>query len=481
MPGDATAQGAGSGSPPRCLVFDIGAGSARAVLAELTGEAISMTELHRFAEFETRGPDGKEWDIGRLLSGVETGLARAAEAGGVRSIGVDSFGVDFGLLDESGALLPPVRTYRHPRSQRGFERCPVPKERIGDIAGAQVIALNTIFQLCDQAAEEPGTLARARTALMLAPLVSHHLSGVGANELTLARTSGLHDLIRGGWSAELLRGIGVRPDLMAPIVEPGTVLGPLRPGLRLPGLEAAQVVAVASHDTASALLALAPDADAAFLSAGSWNLLGYQTETVALPEGALAAGYGSESGAFGRRMVIRSLPGLFLMRRLRSAWEARTGEVADFADLAARASAVDASVPAIDVADPAFFDPDDMIAAMEGHRPALADPPGADRLAALAAAIYRGIAADIGRNLAILEDLRGARFDALRLGGGGALDATFCGLLARTLGRPVIAGPVEASAAGNAIVQFLALGAIGSLAEGQARIAAAGGIRRFDP
>lgn len=472
---------AGHGGPHRCLVFDLGAGSGRAILAELTGGGLSLTELHRFDGLERRGPEGPEWDMTRILAEVETGLARAAAAGGVGSVAVDSWGVDYGLIDAEGRLLPPVRTYRHPRSQRGFDRCPVPKPRIAAIAGAQVIAINTIFQLADQVVTEPETLGRAAAALMIAPLVSHHLSGVGANETTLARTSGLHDLAAGDWSAELAGGIGLAPGLLAPLVAPATLLGPLRPGLAAAsGLGPVPVVAVASHDTASAVLALAPGPDEAFLIAGSWNLLGYETPEAVLAPEASAAGYGSEGGAFGRRTVIRSLSGLHLMRRLRTAWAARTGEDVDFARLDARAAEAGPEGPAIDVADPAFFDPPDMIAAMEAHAPALATLPG-DRLGALAAAIYRGLATDIAAHVATIERLRGRPVSALRLGGGGARDATLCAGLARALGRPVIAGPVEASAAGNAVVQFLAQGALASLAEGQARIAAAGELRRFDP
>lgn len=466
---------------PRCLVLDLGAGSGRAILAELRPDRLALTELHRFDDIETRGAEGLEWDMARMFAGVETGLARAAAAGGVESIAVDSWGVDYGLVDAGGAPILPVCSYRHPRSQRGFDRCPVPKARIADIAGAQVIAINTIFQLCDQAATEPQALDRAATALMIAPLVSHHLTGVAANETTLARTSGLHDLVADGWSAELAAGIGLPPGLLAPLVPTGSLLGPLRPDLAAAsGLGPVPVVAVAAHDTASAVLALAPEPDEAFLISGSWNLLGYETAEAALPAGALEAGYGSEGGAFGRRMIIRSLSGLHLMRRLRTAWESRTGARLDFADLSARAAAAPAEVPGIDVADPAFFDPPDLITAMETHAPALAGLAG-DRPGALAASVYRGLAADIARNVAAMERFRGRPFAALRLGGGGARDATFCAGLAQALGRPVRAGPVEASAAGNAVVQFLALGALRSLAEGQARVAAAGEIQRFDP
>jgi len=341
---------AAAARPPRCLVFDLGAGSGRAMLAELAGGAISLTELHRFDGLETRGADGPVWDIARMFRGVDEGLARAAAAGGVDSVGVDSWGVDFGLIDAGGNLTGPVRTYRHPRSQRGFDRCAARIGRIVAIAGAQALPINTIFQLADQAATEPETLAAAATVLMIAPLVSHHLSGVGANETTLARTSGLHDLALGDWSAALARDIGVEPALLAPLVAAGTILGPLRPELAAAsGLGPVPVMAVASHDSASAALARAPGPYEAFLSAGTWNILGYVTEDPHLPPGAIEAGYGSEGGAFGTRLVLRSLPGLYLLRRLRDAWTRRTGETVGFAEIAERAAA-DRGHAAIDVA-----------------------------------------------------------------------------------------------------------------------------------
>lgn len=464
-------------APRRCLVFDLGGGSGRAILADLDGAGLRLTELHRFTGYETRLADGPAWDLGVLFEGIEAGLLAAARAGGVEAIGVDSWGVDFALLSEDDAPVDPPRTHRHARGERGMAALAAHHDAIAQRTGAQILPFVTLFHLRDWTANHPAEAAGARHFLMIADLVAHHLSGRAACEATLARTSGLVDLATGIWAPELLALAGLEAKPFGAIVPAGTVLGALRDDLARPGLGPVPVVAVAAHDTASAALALACEDDEAFLIAGSWNLLGVEVADGALPAGAREAGFGLEGGVEGQAILVRSLQGLHLLRRLRTAWQRRTGEDIPFEAWGRLALAEPSPRVLPDLSDPAFMDPADLLETLGTACPALPQgEPGP-----IARALYEGLARDIAAGLAAIERVRDRPVRRLRLGGGGARDAAFCTLLAQAIGRQVTAGPVEASATGNALVQFAALGAFPSIAAGRRIVRAGTPLRRFDP
>lgn len=462
----------------RCLVFDLGGGSGRAILAEWDGAGLRLVELHRFAGYETRLPDGPAWDLETLFAGIEAGLRAAARAGGVEAIGVDSWGVDFALLGADGQPVDQPRTHRHERGLCGLEALRPHHAAIARATGAQVLPFVTLFHLRDWSANHPGKAADARHFLMIADLVAHRLSGAIACEATLARTAGLVGLAGGTWDPELLALAGMGEGAFGPIVPAGTVLGPLRPDLaERTGLGPVPVVAVAAHDTASAALALAPDDDEAFLIAGSWNLLGLEVPDGAIDGEAIEAGFGLEGGVEGRAILVRSCQGLHLLRRLRDAWAHRTGEAIDFETWGRLALAAPAADAVPDLAVPAFMDPVDLLRTLRDACPTLPqDQPGP-----LARALYEGLARDVAAGLQAIERLRGRQIRQLRLGGGGARDPALCTLIARSIARPVVAGPVEASATGNALAQLAALGVFPSIAAGRARLRAGTKLRRFDP
>ncbi len=449
---------AASPPPVRALVFDLGAGSGRAIVATLARGRLTLEPVHRFTGYETRFDDGPGWAIETIRAGLRDGLVRAAAAGPIDSVAVDGWGVDFALLDETGALVDEPRSYRHPRGARGMAALSERLEAIGTRTGVQVLPIATVFHLSDFARQHPEALARTRHVVMIADLLAHDLSGAIACERTLARTSGLL-AVDGQWARDVIDWAGLPQHLFGRLVDAGTVLGPLRPSLAgNAALTGTKVVAGAGHDTACAAFALAPAADEAFMVAGSWTLLGADVPDGHLPTGLQRHGFGLEGGIGGRALVTRSLPGLFLVRRLRACWRAETGEDVSFAEIGARALAADAATPAIDATDAAFFDPVDVIAAIRTHRPALS---GAD-LGALARALYRGLAQAVADGLARLGDLAGRRVRALRVGGGGCQDAAFQEILAAETDCTILAGPVEASAVGNALIQFVALGALPS-------------------
>ncbi len=452
-------------TPIRCLVFDLGAGSGRAMLVALSGQKLELTELHRFSGYETRLEDGPAWDVEAIRAGIREGLRRAADGPPVRSLAVDSWGVDFVLIGADGEPVDQPRTYRHPRGARGFEALSAHRARIAERTGVQVLPIITVFHLHEWARQNPALLEKARKMLMTADFYAYDLSGIPACERTLACTSGFLNAGSGQWDREVIGLTGLPPSLFCPVAAAGTPLGPLKPALVTgPALAQTQVIAAAHHDTACAAFALAPREGEAFAVCGSWNLIGIDVPEGHMPEAARALGLGLEGGVGGRALLTRSLPGLFLMRRLRDSWKAMTGEDVDFATLGRLALEADAATPAIDVTDIRFFDPQDMVADMRGFAPGLA----AAGIGALSRSLYRGLAQAVAACIRELSQFSAKPIGAIRLGGGGGQDAAWRHFLEQASGCHVRAGIVEASVVGNALIQFVALGALPSFAEAQA-------------
>lgn len=456
-----------------CVVCDLGAGSGRVMLARHEGGRLEMSEVHRFDGYAVEREDGPRWDIRRILGEVVAGLRRArAVAGRIDSIGVDSWGLDYALLGADGTLAAEPFHYRHPRSRRGFESCPISPEAVFERTGCQILPVNTIYQLADEAGSAPARLGSATHLLMIADAVCHHLTGEIRSELTLARTSGLVDAETGTWSTGLCAGIGLAPRLLPPIVEPGQIYGHLRSDI---GLGPVPVIAVAAHDTASAVAALPLARDSGFVILGSWSLVGAETSRIDCREAVRVAGFGNEGGTAGRPFLVRSLNGLHLIQKLRDNLR-RRGTDLPFAEIAQRAAAAPEGA-VIDPADPAFFDPPDMVDALAVRcGRTVADDPGA-----AARAIYAGLAAEVGAALAALERLLGHPLAELRVCGGGAQDALLCDLIAATTGKPLVIGPIEATAWGNAVVQLIGLGDLPSLDAGRRLAERSARFRRVAP
>lgn len=449
----------------RCLVFDLGAGSGRAMLVEFTGDSLAVRELHRFSGYEVRLDDGPAWDVEAIRAGLREGLRRAADGPAIRSLAVDSWGVDFALVDQSGRLVDQPRTYRHPRGQRGMDALEAHHARIATRTGVQILPIITPFHLQDWAKHHPTLLDATERFLMTSDFYAFDLSGIAACENTLARTSGLVNVHSGDWDAEVLHLAGLPGRMFPHIVPSGTPLGRLKPELATgPALENTEVIAAAGHDTACAAFALAPRAGEAFAVCGSWILVGVEVPEGHLPEAAIGLGLGLEGGIGGRAILTRSLPGLFLMRRLRDSWKARSGEDVDFATLGRQAREADPATPAIDVTHGLFFDPQDMVGAMQEFNPILKDRAIGD----LARALYLGLARAVTNSVAELSQFSEKPIEAIRVGGGGGQDAAWRHFLEAASGCHVQAGLVEASVVGNALVQLVGLKALLSFEAAQA-------------
>lgn len=455
------------------LVFDLGAGSGRAILADFDGEKIKFSEIYRFSGIETRFPDGPHWDFNRLLREVEAGLGCAAHLGKkIDSIGVDSWGVDYVLMDGAGVLEAFPYHYRHPRSQRGFDNLAAAAEELFARTGSQILPINTIYQLHSASREDSAPLRRNKHALMIADAVNYHLTGKSCCNTTLARTSGLFSL-EGEWDEHLLQVAGIPSHLLPQATPSGSVIGVLKDEIQLKAQAASPVpvISVAAHDTASAVCGLPLQIGEAFLICGSWSILGREVDQAIISPDALANGFGNEGGIGGRSIFLKSLNGLHLLQKLRVAWNSRLGKEVAFAQISAEASAENdrGATVSIDPSNKLFFDPPDLVEALQASCPELNNPENSN-LGTLALAIYRGLANEMAKALLLLEKLTNEPVAKLRLCGGGGQDAFLCQLIADRIGRTVSVGPIEASAWGNAIMQLIGLGKIQDLAAARAVI-----------
>lgn len=443
---------------------DLGASSGRVMLARVGPGRLDLTEVHRFANVPVRLPDGLHWDVLRLFRDVLDGLASAGRACTgdevLRSVGIDSWAIDYGLLDGDGRLLGNPYHYRDGRTTgvATTVHATVGERELYDVTGLQFLPFNTIYQL---AAEPAARLSRAARALLMPDLLTYWLTGVSGTEVTNASTTGLLDVRTGQWADELFTALGLPPDLFAPLRRPGDVVGTLRADvLADTGVEADTVVtAVGSHDTASAVVGVPAENERfAYISCGTWSLVGVELDAPVLTEAGRAANFTNEGGVDGTVRYLRNVMGLWLLSESIATWN-RQGPPADLPALLAAAADVPAGGPVFDPDDPAFLPPGDMPARiLEALRRGGSSVPSSRP--ELVRCILDSLAAAYARTVHEAASLSGQAVDVVHLVGGGARNDLLCRLTADACGLPVLAGPVEATALGNVLVQARAHGAV---------------------
>jgi rhamnulokinase len=422
------------------------------------------------------------WNLPDLFQGVLDGLRAAAAAGGVASVGIDTWAVDYGLLDAGGTLLGLPHHYRDSRTA---QVAPKVRDRIGarrlyGVNGLQHLAFNTVFQLA--AARGTDELASARALLLVPDLLTYWLTGDLGAEITNASTTGLLDARTGTWSHELAAEVGLDPELLPPLREPGTPVGPLLPHVAAAtGLPAATpVVTVASHDTASAVVAVpATGPGSAYISCGTWSLAGLELDAPVLTEESRTANFTNERGIDGTIRYLRNIMGMWLLEECRRSWAAR-GLPAELEPLLARAGRAEPFSAVIDPDDPEFLAPDDMPEAIGAFCVRTGQRPPEDQ-GALVRCILESLALAHRRVLRQAAGLAGRDITRVHLVGGGSRNSLLCQLTADATGLPVIAGPTEATALGNVLVQARAHGLVGDLPAMRRLVADTQHLRAYVP
>jgi rhamnulokinase len=444
---------------------DLGASSGRVMAGFVDGDEVRVEPVHRFPNGVAESGGHLRWDLTRLHEEVLAGLARVREA---ESIGIDTWGVDYGLLDEEGALLAEPIAHRDGRTDAVIDavHALVPPEELFAVNGLQFLPFTTLYQLV---AEQRGPLwERAAHVALIPDLLAHRLTGELRTERTNASTTGLVDVRSGTWSTDLLDRLAIPAGLLPPLEDPGTVRGCTGGGT--------PVTTVGSHDTASAVVAVpATTSSFAYVVSGTWSLVGLELAGPVVTPEARIARFTNEAGVDGRTRFLRNVGGLWLLQECLRAWDLELGTV--LAQAAARA----AGGPTFDVDDPAFIAPGGMPDRIAASVAAAGGPP-LRTSAEITRCIVDSLACAYAVTIERAAELTGTQVDVVHVVGGGAQNELLCQLTADRTGRPVVAGPVEATALGNVVVQARAHGAAPpSLEALRAAVAAASELRRYVP
>ena len=461
------------------LACDLGAESGRLVLGKVSGGELEMKEIHRFANRPVRTGASLHWDVEKLWEGILEGLGRAARLE-VKSVSCDSWGVDYMLVDGEGRVMEPVYHYRDGRTARGMERVlsQVSRATIFAETGIQHMPINTLFQL---AAEESGRLGRARTLLGIGDAFNHRLGGLAMAEESLASTFQLFHPVRREWSERLCRAAGLPEGFLPQVVEGGRLTGTLGEDVqRRTGLGAIGVVAGCSHDTAAAVAA-APlsGTDAAYLSSGTWSLLGMERREPLLGDRCRELNFTNEIGAEGTIRLLKNLAGLWPLQECRRLWTG-PGRECTYEEMLHLAEEEEAFASLVDLDHPDLVAPGDMREEIAERCRAAGEPVPAS-VGAFVRCILESLALLYARTVDELESLTGQSIGTLHVVGGGSRNRLLDRMSAEALGRPVIAGPAEATAAGNVGIQAMAAGEVENLEALRKLTGKAGAPETFAP
>lgn len=452
------------------LAFDFGASGGRALVGTIDGGRLSLAEIHRFANGPVFVNSAAYWDAFRLLEEIKQGIRLAVKEYGsdIAGIGIDTWGVDFGLLGPNDLLIEMPRHYRDARTDGLVEEGDriLPRSEVYARTGIQFMQINTLYQLLAVARTNPWMLERAERLLMMPDLFNFWLTGVKANEFTIATTTQMYNPVKGGWATDLLEKFGIPSRILGDTVRPGTVLGSLSEAImdetKAPAIP---VIAVASHDTASAVAAVPfTDPNAAYISSGTWSLPGIENPEPIINDQALGFNFTNEGGVGGWRFLCNVM-GLWLVQECRRVW-AEEGRDFGWGELVERAAAAKPFRSLVNPDHESFLKSGDMPARIREYCRNTSQPVPEDEGAVIRTAL-ESLALKYRLIIERMESLRGNRISQINVVGGGVQNELLCQLTADVTGRTVIAGPVEATAIGNVLVQAMGLGAIGSLKEGR--------------
>ncbi len=459
------------------LAFDLGAESGRAVIGELDHGRLAIRELHRFLNEPVRTGSSVHWDVLRLWYEMKRGLQLAtSEFPKLDGVGVDTWGVDYALLDADGELLGNPYHYRDTRTDGVPDRvfAIVPPEEIYATTGIQFMQINTLFQVFAAAQQNRGVLELARHFITIPDLLNYWLTGKITCEFSNATTTQMFDPRRGTWARPMLERLGIPTHFLQEVTQPGTRIGRLRDELGN-----AEVIAPACHDTGSAVAAILSRGQSVFLSSGTWSLMGAEVPAPVINETARLLNFTNEGGVGGTIRLLKNISGMWLLQCCRKQWQ-EEGHSFEYAELVALSTPRPSLETFNDPNHPSFLHPPRMTDAirdfcnMTGQRPP-------DTAAAYVQVIFESLALMYRSVVESLETLTGKKFEEVRVVGGGARNRLLNQFTADATGLRVVAGPVEATALGNIAMQMVATGAAGSIADARAVIDASFPTETFEP
>ncbi len=465
------------------LAFDLGASNGRAMLARFDGERVALNELHRFENAMLEEDDVHRWDAACLTQQLKQGFSacRREAQGRIDCFGIDTWGVDFGLLDEAGALIENPRCYRDATDEE-MHACwqSVSRRELFERTGIANMNFNTIYQLVRRVRGNDAALERARTLLLMPDLLGYFLSGERMSEYTNVTTTNLCSVSEQGWDTEVTRRLGIPERIFTPIDRAGDLRGRLLPQVAQElGIPRVPFAAVGTHDTASAVAAIPGEGSFAFCSSGTWSLFGIETERPLLGDDVFLANFSNEGTVQGGYRPLKNIMGQWIMQECRREW-ARAGAAYSWREIDAMTAKAKPFAALIDPDDAPFFSAGDMCGkiarycAKTGQTPP--QTPGE-----IARCVYESLALKYRWALEWLEEMKGGRIDTLNITGGGIGNTLLCQMTADVLDRRVVAGPAEGSAMGNALMQAVALGEIRDIDEARQVARRSVAPREYEP
>ncbi len=470
------------------LAVDLGAESGRVIAGRFDGRTVQLDELHRFPNGPVSVAGTRRWDVLRLWSDIQEGLTLAARKYGPRivSVGVDTWGVDYVLLSRHDEILGQPYNYRDPRTQgimqQAFTR--LPRKEIFGQTGLQFMEINTLYQLISMQLKDPDLLAAADKFLMMPDFFHWLLCGSKVVEFTNATTTQCFHPTKRDWAAEMLQAFGIPTRMFPEVVSPGSKLGRLREEVaQRTGLPRIDVVAPATHDTGAAVAAVPTEntgrANWAYISSGTWSLIGVEVQEAVLSDAALALNVTNEGGVDGTYRLLKNVMGLWLVQECRRSFE-RQGNPFEYTQLTHLAEQAEPFRSLVDPNDNVFLSPDDMASAIQAWC-RKTDQPAPETEGQIIRCALESLALKYREVLEGMEFLTGERVEVIHVVGGGSKNTLLNQFTANACGRPVIAGPTEATALGNVLIQARAAGDIGTLDEIRSVVRASSEIRVFDP
>lgn len=470
--------------PSRYIAGDLGAESGRVMLGTLENGRLSLEEIHRFPNGPVGASGSMHWDVVRIFDEMKAGIRKVAGRGKpVASISCDSWGVDYVLLQGAGPFLTPPFHYRDPRTDGGLEGAfsVVPAEEIFAETGIQFMSINTLYQLLADLRDRPDVLGAAERFLAIGDYFNFLLSGVAKAEESLASTTQLYNPVRKAWSTTLIQKFGLPARIFPEVVPSGTVLGSLLPDLiAQTGLPEAPIVAGCSHDTGAAVAAVPGEGKGwAYLSSGTWSLLGVERPAPIINEASRAYNFTNELGFGGSVRFLKNIAGLWIIQECRRSWM-KDGKEYSYDDLMGMAGEAAPLKAFIDPMDPGFTRPDDMPHSIvdfcrSTNQPVPGTPGGIVRC------VLESLALTYRRTIDQLEEVTGEKLDTIHIVGGGSKNRLLNRLTANATGRTVQAGPVECTAIGNILIQAIALGHVSSLEAARGIVRRSFPMERYEP